>query len=75
MGEVGGLVSLFFDGATCNWFELPSAKDTTELNKVYAYLNRIKGNPNNPILLTVSKYNNKIKQAINKALLKLHGYI
>ena len=44
------------------------------MNKVYAYLNRIKGNPNNPILL-ISKYNNKIKQAINKALLKLHGYI
>ena len=77
-GEVGGIVSLFFDGATCNWFELPSAKDTVELNKVYAYLNRIKINPNNPVspvLLTVYKYNNKIKQAINKALLKLHGYI
>lgn len=74
-GEVGGIVPLFFDGATCNWFELPPMKDTVSMNKVFGYLNKIKSNPANPVLLSVAKYNNKIKEAVNKVLLKLHGFI
>lgn len=74
-GEVGGLVSLFFDGATCNWFELPPASDTTSMNKVYNYIRKIKSNPTNPVLLAVSKYNNKIKETVSKVIMRLHGYI
>lgn len=37
-GSSGGLVALFFDGAICNWCELPRADETEELNKVYQYI-------------------------------------
>lgn len=37
-GELGGITALFFDGAVCNWTELPKPNDTTELDKVYKYL-------------------------------------
>lgn len=42
-GELGGIVALFFDGATCSFFELPPPDDTTALNKVYDYLDEIRG--------------------------------
>lgn len=38
MGELGGIVPLFFDGAVCDWAELPRHDNTTEMGKVYAYL-------------------------------------
>lgn len=37
-GELGGIVALFFDGATCSWAELPKPEDTSGMGKVYAYL-------------------------------------
>ena len=37
-GELGGIVPLFFDGAVCDWAELPKHDNTTEMGKVYAYL-------------------------------------
>lgn len=37
-GELGGIIPLFFDGAVCNWAELPKPDNTTEMGKVYAYL-------------------------------------
>lgn len=37
-GELGGIVPLFFDGAVCDWAELPRHDNTTEMGKVYAYL-------------------------------------
>lgn len=37
-GSSGGLIALFFDGAVCNWCELPRAEDTAELNNVYTYI-------------------------------------
>lgn len=42
-GELGGIVALFFDGATCSFFELPPPDDTTALNKVYDYLDELRG--------------------------------
>ena len=36
-GEVGGLIPLFFDGATCDWYELPKPENP-EIQKVYAYV-------------------------------------
>lgn len=40
-GELGGIIGLFFDGATCNWAELPRPENTAEMGEVYAYLDRI----------------------------------
>lgn len=40
-GELGGIIGLFFDGATCTWRELPRPGDTTEMSKVYKYLNEL----------------------------------
>lgn len=44
-GELGGIVGLFFDGATCTWSELPRPENTAEMGKVHAYLNSIKEKP------------------------------
>lgn len=41
-GSVGGLVALFFDGATCNFVELPPPNDKDGLAKVYKYLDSIR---------------------------------
>lgn len=41
-GNSGGLVGLFFDGVTCEWAELPRPDDTVSMNKVYAYINRLR---------------------------------
>ena len=34
-GEMGGVCPLFFDGAICNFEELPRPDDVTEINKYY----------------------------------------
>ena len=59
-GEMGGILPLFFDGATCTFKELPLPDDRTILDKWYAYLNKIRGLPNssnttNTLLLALSK--------------------
>lgn len=59
-GEMGGILPLFFDGATCTFKELPLPNDGTTLDKWYAYLNKIRGLPNfgnttNTLLLALSK--------------------
>lgn len=41
-GEMGGLCPLFFDGAVCQFSELPRPDDERELKKVYDYLNKIR---------------------------------
>lgn len=40
-GELGGIIGLFFDGATCNWAELPRPESTAEMGHVYAYLKKL----------------------------------
>lgn len=40
-GELGGIIGLFFDGATCNWAELPRPENTSAMGKVYAYLKQL----------------------------------
>ena len=42
-GEMGGLCPLFFDGAVCQFNELPKPDNVEELKKVYEYLKRIRG--------------------------------
>lgn len=43
-GEMGGVCPLFFDGAVCQFEELPRPDDQVGINKVYNYLNRIRSN-------------------------------
>lgn len=37
-GQMGGLIALYFDGAVCQWSELPKAGDVNGLSKVYSYI-------------------------------------
>ena len=58
-GELGGIIGLFFDGAICNWVELPKPEDTSGMGHVYAFLRRINGEVS-PVLITLgSKVNQK----------------
>ncbi len=43
-GEIGGIVALYFDGATCTFKELPPADDNhkAELDKWYAFLKKLR---------------------------------
>lgn len=42
-GEMGGLCPLFFDGAVCQFDELPRPNDGEEIKKVYECLKKIRG--------------------------------
>lgn len=57
-GEMGGMCPLFFDGATCRFFELPRPEDTKNINKVYEHLNKMRGETNKSFFL-FSKYKKK----------------
>lgn len=41
-GEMGGLCPLFFDGAVCDFKELPRPDNTLEIQKIYKYLNSLR---------------------------------
>lgn len=41
---MGGLCPLFFDGAVCQFSELPRPDDNEEIKKVYDYLHKIRSN-------------------------------
>lgn len=41
-GEMGGLCPLFFDGAVCQFSELPKPDDREGLERVYAYLDTLR---------------------------------
>lgn len=62
-GEMGGLCPLFFDGAVCDFKELPLPNNKSELDKIYRYLESLR-NTNKVMFL----YNirNKINNLINK---------
>lgn len=49
-GSAGGLVGLFFDGATCNWAELPKYKDTSGMGKLYKFLSSLNDSINSCLL-------------------------
>lgn len=42
-GEMGGLCPLFFDGAVCQFEELPRPDNKGEITKIYDYLKHIRG--------------------------------
>lgn len=69
---MGGIVALFFDGAVCNFNELPLPNDNPSINKVYNYLNTIRG-ISSTVLLAIRKKNNtkllnKIKEKLNESI-------
>lgn len=41
-GEMGGICPLFFDGAVCQFSELPKPDDRESLDKVYTYLDTLR---------------------------------
>lgn len=54
-GGMGGLIALFFDGATCTFKELPKPSEVNELTKVYKYvetLNKEKREPKGKLFFT-----------------------
>ena len=46
-GEMGGLCPLFFDGAVCQFEELPRPEDRSGLQQVYNYIESLKGRKTN----------------------------
>lgn len=40
-GQMGGIVALFFDGATCTFWELPLPNNKEEMEKVYKYVDTL----------------------------------
>lgn len=66
-GELGGIVPLFFDGAVCNWSELPKMEDTVEMGKVYAHLRRINGLAC-PVMFSVSYKKENVLYSLRKSV-------
>ena len=64
-GEMGGLCPLFFDGAVCQFNELPKPNNEEEIKKVYEYLKKIRG-----IDITSKAF---FSYGINKMDKKLHN--
>ena len=58
-GSAGGLVGLFFDGATCNWAELPRYNDVSGMGKLYKFLNNLQETVN-VCLLSISRLINNL---------------
>lgn len=60
-GEMGGLCPLFFDGAVCQFTELPKPDNKEELNKVYKYLESIH-KPKVKVFFSFTNLKNKINK-------------
>jgi hypothetical protein len=60
-GELGGIIGLFFDGATCNWWELPRPDNTAEMGKVYAYLKSLQAPAKSFLMIALSKIVNRLQ--------------
>ena len=70
-GEMGGLIPLWFDGAVCDFEEMPKPEDKTKLNAVYSLCKTLNNTGKYPVttvkqapvlLMTVR---NSIKHIIN----------
>lgn len=68
-GTQGGIIALFFDGATCSFYELPPPSDEGALQKVYKYINELE-KPNKP---SKTFFIHSLKQIINGKLLHYFG--
>jgi hypothetical protein len=68
-GEMGGLCPLFFDGAVCQFEELPRPDDKANISKIYDYLRQIRGNTNKSFFSFGIRKNNsglQIKNILHK---------
>ena len=66
-GEMGGILPLFFDGAICDFKELPKPDDKTEIQKIYNYcrhLDSIK-QPRKTVPSLLNVIERKVKNIIN----------
>ena len=59
---MGGIVALYFDGATCTFKELPPPEDKAGLEEVYKYMASLKPKQNKIFF----RYINKFKQLVVK---------
>lgn len=59
---MGGLCPLFFDGAVCQFEELPRPDNKNELNKIYDYLKQIRNVSAKSFFSYSIKKNNKSLQ-------------
>lgn len=60
-GELGGIIALFFDGATCTFTELPKPDNKAELEKVYKYIESIH-KPKVKVFFSFTNLKNKINK-------------
>lgn len=58
-GQMGGVCPLFFDGAVCQFSELPRPDDSVNINKVYEHLKKIRNIPNKSFFIHGVKKSNK----------------
>ena len=56
-GQSNGIIALYFDGKTCTFKELPPPTDKEALEKVYKYLDKIRGT--NKVFMFFNKVFNK----------------
>ena len=62
-GSMGGIVALLFDGATCQFSELPKPDDREAIRQVYNYIdNAIRKKPSHSFFLFASNIINKFKK-------------
>lgn len=64
-GQSNGIIALYFDGKTCTFRELPPPNDREALEKVYKYLDSIRGKTNK-VFLWFNKLKFKINGTTNK---------
>ena len=62
---MGGLCPLFFDGAVCQFDELPKPDDKEAINKIYSYLRQIRGNTSKSFFSFGIRKNNRRLQIKN----------
>lgn len=54
--EMGGIIALFFDGATCSFTELPRPEDKNELQKIYNYIESLRNKkPSSKLLFSFAR--------------------
>lgn len=62
-GEMGGLCPLFFDGAVCNFEELPLPTDKTNIDKIYRYIQALRNT--NKVMFLFGNIKDKFNKLIN----------
>lgn len=55
-GEMGGLCPLFFDGAVCDFKELPRPEDNSKIEEIYNYLKKLRRIVENKVFFLLSNF-------------------